>query len=161
MIMWLLISAVSILALGSLPLIEMKRKINAIERHLASSASAEETWSATPTITILSVHYAHPSFKKIDELLSTKHKAFQDVIVFLDAPPFIVQLKLRAWSSCFSVRHTAEYRHSKWLMVLNGTTTVSQWDGYSLHRYTEAQMFIERKMTLFNHDEEDDLCTNQ
>ncbi|GKU76517.1 hypothetical protein L3i20_v209140 [Paenibacillus sp. L3-i20] len=161
MIIWLLIGSLSVLALGSLPLIRMKRKINAIEWQIASAASAEEAWSAAPNITILSVHYAHPSFKKLDELLSTKHRAFQDVIVFLDAPAFIILLKQRAWSSCRSVRNKAECHDSKWLMLLNEESIAYQWNGIALNRYTEVEMFVERKMMIFHPKEEAELCTQQ
>lgn len=161
MIVWWIVGALTVLIIGLLQLLWIKRKMKVIEQNLTKDAIAEEAWTDSDAVTIIGIHYTHSSFKKLDDILSAKSSAFSDIVVFLEAPPFILLLKRRAWSSCRSVRHTAEWADSKWLALLGRETAACEWDGKKLHRYTEVEMLLERKMMLFHSKEEVELCMQQ
>ncbi|WP_157091345.1 hypothetical protein [Paenibacillus antarcticus] len=157
--MWI-VGALMILSVGLLKVLVMKYRLKKMERRLVKVAIQDESWQESEQMTLMGIHYTHPSFKRLDELLSSKDRSFQNVVVFLDAPPFIHLLKQRAWNSCRSVRHTPEWSNSRWLALLNGETVAYQWDGQKLHHYTEVEMLLERKIRVFQLEEEQ-LCTQQ
>lgn len=159
MILWIVV-ALTILSMGLLQVLVMKYRLKKMELRLVKAAIEDESLPVTEKMTVIGIHYKDPSFKRLDEILSTKDKAFQNVIVFLDAPPFIHLLKQRGWNSCHSVRYTPEWTSSRWLELLDGGTVAYECDGQKLHRFTEIEMLLKLKIRLFQ-SEEEQLCTQK